>query len=223
MSYNINLSGEEITERLNKADTAVQPVDLETAETALEAQIGDLTTLETTAKTSAVAAINELFQSVSDGKTAVAAAITDMGIDTAAADSFDTMAANIRSITTGITPLVINDSSITPTGSYATSTYYNVDYGVKIGYMSNGDILLSMQGGTTTAYENLNFTLASAPTEVTLLSSSSSWSSSNPAGQLYVCVISGITTPVNIAISMSSYNATYDYATCAITVTEAAA
>lgn len=42
-----------------------------------------------------------LFQSVSNGKTAIAAAITDKGIETAAAATFNTMAANIRAIKSG--------------------------------------------------------------------------------------------------------------------------
>lgn len=32
----------------------------------------------------------------------------------------------------GIQRLVVNDESITPTGSYATSTYYNTTYGVQV-------------------------------------------------------------------------------------------
>ena len=43
-------------------------------------------------------AIDEVFQSVSNGKTLIAAAITDKGIQTAATDSFQTMASNISSL-----------------------------------------------------------------------------------------------------------------------------
>ena len=46
-------------------------------------------------------ATNSLKTSVSDGKTAIAAAVTDKGVNTAASDSFSTMAGNIRSIPTG--------------------------------------------------------------------------------------------------------------------------
>ena len=45
-------------------------------------------------------AIDEVFQSVSNGKTLIAAAITDKGVQTAASDSFSTMATNIRAIDT---------------------------------------------------------------------------------------------------------------------------
>ena len=44
---------------------------------------------------------DELFQSVSNGKSQVAEAITDKGITTSASDTFNQMATNIRSISTG--------------------------------------------------------------------------------------------------------------------------
>lgn len=232
MTYTLNKTGAEIDDLLVKAGTAAQASDLTALETqiettidtevgAVEDLIGDLTGLSTTEQGSVVGAINELFQSASDGKTAIAAAITGEGVKAAAEDSYSTLATKIGQIRGGwLEPLVQNGDSIEPTGTYATSTYYNTTYGVKIGYVANGDILLSMQGGTTTSYENLHFTLTSAPTGVTLTASSSSWDTSNPAGQLYVCVLSGIAAQVEIDIEMASYNSTYDYTTCAITVTE---
>lgn len=47
-------------------------------------------------------AIDELFQSVSEGKSLIAAAVTDKGVETAATDSFATMAGNIGEISDGI-------------------------------------------------------------------------------------------------------------------------
>ena len=47
------------------------------------------------------AKLNEVFQSVSDGKNKIAAAITDKGITTAADATFQTMATNIRKISSG--------------------------------------------------------------------------------------------------------------------------
>lgn len=47
-------------------------------------------------------AVDELFTSVSDGKALVASAITDMGVKTPQDAAFQTLAANIRSIRTGI-------------------------------------------------------------------------------------------------------------------------
>lgn len=116
---------------------------------------------------------------------------------------------------------VINDDSITPTGSYATSTYYNTSYGVKIGYMANGDVILSMRSGTTTAYEVLLFTLASAPSGVTITAHSTPSTTAGPAAAIYACVLSGISGHVTISVAMNGRNSSYDYTTCAITVTEA--
>ena len=48
-------------------------------------------------------AYNSLKTSVSNGKSAVASAITDKGISTSATATFDTMASNIRAISTGVT------------------------------------------------------------------------------------------------------------------------
>lgn len=45
---------------------------------------------------------NDLFQSVSDGKSKIAGAITDKGVNTSATDSFDTMAGNIRKISSSV-------------------------------------------------------------------------------------------------------------------------
>lgn len=121
----------------------------------------------------------------------------------------------------GITPLITNDESITPTGTYATSAYYNTDYGVKVGYMRNGDILVSMQAGTTTAYETLYFTLASAPSGVTITAtynSSSSYVTGAPK-LIYACVISGLTTNATMSIAMDSMSSSYDRTGCAITIT----
>lgn len=183
--------------------------------------IGDVSSLKTDEKTTLVAALNELFTSASNGKSLIAAAITGRGVDTAATDSFAVMAANIESISGGVERLVTNDESITPSGSYATSTYYDTTYGVKVGYCPDGSVLISMKGGTSTSYENLNFTLSSAPSGIAIETSDTDWDTSDPAGNLYVCCLTGITSPVSIAIEMSSRNSTDDYVTCAITVVAA--
>ena len=60
--------------------------------------------------------VNNLFQSVSSGKSKIAGAITDKGVSTSANDTFDTMAGNIRKITTGggsIDPNYVNTSDAT--------------------------------------------------------------------------------------------------------------
>jgi hypothetical protein len=227
----INYTAEQINALLAKAATAAQPADVSKAvDTLQETAIGDLGTLETSAKDSVVDAINENFTSASEGKKTIAAALTGQGQSAAATDTFAVLAGKIGALKPAeyVDPsqycrrLVTNEDSIIPTGSYATSTYYDTTYGVKIGYMANGDILLSMKGGTTTAYEYLQFTAASVPSGVTVdttVPSSNSYVTMM-AGMQQVCVIHGITKPVKIAIDMSSYNATYDYTNCALTITE---
>ena len=130
-------------------------------------------------------------------------------------------ASEIASISTGVEALVANDESISPSGTYANSTYYNTSYGVKIGYMRNGDIILSMQGGTSTAYEGLYFSLGTVPSGVTITeehNTSSSYASAK-AGLIYACVLHGITQKVNISVTMSYRNATVDYTKCEINIT----
>lgn len=130
---------------------------------------------------------------------------------------------NQVTVSPGVSIRVANNGGITPTGTYATSTYYDTAYGVKIGYMSNGDIILSMRGGTSTSYEYLYFALASAPDGVTLTAASkfttSSYVSAAP-GNIYACVISGVTRAVDISLNMSTVNSTYDYTRVDITITE---
>ena len=59
--------------------------------------------------------INQLFQSVSDGKQEIAEAITDKGVTTSANASFDTMASNIRQISTSVPPWYVDTSDATAT------------------------------------------------------------------------------------------------------------
>ena len=64
--------------------------------------------------------VNSLFQSVSNGKSQIAGAITDKGVSTSASDSFNTMANNIRSISSGggsIDPNFVNTGDATATAS----------------------------------------------------------------------------------------------------------
>ena len=185
----------------------------------LSSQIGNLSNLQTSNKENLVAAINETFTSASNGKQIIATAITGMGVATSASDTYQTMANNIQSIETGVKRMVANDTSIVPTGKYATSTYYNTSFGVLISYASNGDVVLTMKGGTTTTYENLYYILDSAPDGVTMEFVRNTGASSTP-GRIYSCVLSNIQTLVNIAIDMNGTNSSTDYTRCGITITE---
>ena len=71
-------------------------------------------------------ATNELKTSVSDGKTAIAAAVTDKGVNTAASDSFSTMATNIGAI------VQLDSSDATATAAKILSGYTAYAKGVKL-------------------------------------------------------------------------------------------
>lgn len=122
----------------------------------------------------------------------------------------------------GLPILIKNDIDITPTGTYATDTSYNTTYGVKVGYLSNGTVMVTMVGGTSTGYENLLFTKASAPSGVTIANITTP-SSSNQTGNLYGCIISGLNlgNKYNMTIAMNTRDASADTVTCAITLTQA--
>lgn len=83
---------------------------------ATAAQLGDLSTLKTSAKGSTVAAINELFQSASDGKSAVAAAVTGKGVAASSSDTFATLSTKIGNIS--------KDATAAPGDVLAGKTYY---------------------------------------------------------------------------------------------------
>lgn len=194
-SYTIPLTGEQIQQLLES--------------------IGDVNNLSTSEKNTLVAAINEIFTSVSNGKSLVAAAITDMGVDTAATDSFSTMADNIRQLG-GPAALV---KSLSFTGAYATSTYFTESTSAVFG-ATDGRLALIMENGSSTAYENLHFTLASGSLG-TLDGQSTYRYTSGSTGTYYAAILSGISAPVNLTVTMGSVNRSYDYVNCEIMVSAA--
>ena len=190
-------------------------------------KVGNLSALATTAKSSMVAAVNELFTSASNVKSTIAAAITGAGVATSASASSAQMATNIGQIPSVarqgyIYPYVRNGESITPTGTYATTSYIDLDFGVKVGYKANGDVLLLMKAKTSTSYEYLDFALASGSMSGVTLTTQDMSASSNATGKpdcIYGCVLSGISQNCNIAVACGSVNSTYDWVKCTITVT----
>lgn len=143
--------------------------------------------------------------------------ISANGTYTASSDGFNGYKQVVVDVT-GIKQIIANDGSIVPTGTYATAAYYNIEYGVKIGYMANGDVMISMKNGTSTAYENLYFYAALLPSGVTL-DAPSTFSASNVVGMTFVGIISGLTGSANIAIDMSTRNSSTDYVRCDLTIT----
>lgn len=85
-------------------------------------------------------AIDELFQSVSEGKSLIAAAVTDKGVETAATDSFATMAGNIGQISGG-TQLESVSLSVNMTYGLWSNLYY---YSIVDGYTKLATQLATM-------------------------------------------------------------------------------
>lgn len=82
--------------------------------------------------------LSEVFQSVSNGKSLIAAAITDKGVETAADDTFQTMATNIGNIQTGggsgiTSPIILQvyyNDTFSRNASHDARWYFNIP-GVK--------------------------------------------------------------------------------------------
>lgn len=145
--------------------------------------------------------------------------ITENGVYTASNENLD----GYKQVTVdvnggGIEQLIQNDTSITPTGTYATSVYYDTSYGVKVGYMSNGDVMVSMENGTSSSYQTLRFTEESLPSGVTLYAPASTGFSfgSTVHKTAYCCIISGLTAVAKLGINMKARS--NSYTTCAITI-----
>lgn len=124
-------------------------------------------------------ATNELKTSVSDGKTAIAAAVTDKGVNTAASDSFSTMASNIRSIT-GKGPIAVSYNYLSFTLINDTSFKITSDYfsGMKSLYDSGRRLQMSIPIHATYMGSD-NFSSASGNDIISFLNGATSYSSSN--------------------------------------------
>lgn len=226
----INYTAAEINALLGAAQTAEQPDDVNSkistavsdAVSGVNNTIGDLTQLKTADKDSVVDAVNENFTSASEGKAKIAAALLAKGQSAAATDTFDALAGDIGNLQPAnyvdpsamIQRHITNDTAVSVTGTYATSTYYNTDFGVKVGYCPNGDITITMRSGTSTTYENLAFFKLFEISGVDVIKSSESWGTTNPAGQIYSCIITGLTVDARLEINMDERNGTYDYVRC---------
>jgi len=112
----------------------------------------------------------------------------------------------------------VNSFSIT--GTYATSTYYTAA-GSGYAVLPNGNVIIFIQGGTSTSYEHIYFNLTSNTANVTKVAGwdISSWDTGDPTKVIYACIIGGITGKIDISINLSTVNSSYDYVRADVTIT----
>lgn len=111
-----------------------------------------------------------------------------------------------------ITPFI---TSISVTGAYATSTYYNTEFGIQIGYLNNSDIVVMIRGGTSSSYEHINVEMGDLPDGVSINGEEGTAfynGSSDDTGYMYAQIFRGFdaSSTYSMTVSMDSRNSTYD-------------
>lgn len=160
--------------------------------------------------------ILEKLQAVLDSKNAIKQALINKGRNPS--NILASYANEIDSIQLGIPKLY---GTLSFSGTYATSEYINQS-GCRMGCNENGEVFIILRAGTSTAYENIVFNLASAPAGISLLqTTTTATSSSNTAGNHYGCCLVGVTKKINVAVALDTRNATNDYVRADLIVTYA--
>lgn len=111
---------------------------------------------------------------------------------------------------------------LTFSGTYATSTYYTAAGCSLAVDKQKGMAFITIQGGTSTTYENIYFAATSLPSGVTMLTppGNTNFGTGGSTQRYYTAVLTGITGKINVAVSMNTRAGTnYDAAQCALTVT----
>lgn len=159
--------------------------------------------------------VSEKLQAIVSSKAAIKQALIDKGRNPS--DVLSTYAGEINDIVLGILNLC---GTLTFTGTYASPTYFT-ESGCRMGCNSSGEVFLIVQGGTGSAYENVIFNLAAAPSGITMAQTPLYTNASNPIGVHYGCVLIGVTAKINIAVNFDTINSSYDYVRANLTVTYA--
>lgn len=114
--------------------------------------------------------------------------------------------------------------NLTFSGTYATSTYYTASGSFLTVDKDTGRAFITIQGGTSTSYENIYFSAASLPSGVTMLTppGDTNFGTNGSAQRYYTAVLTGVTGKINVAVAMNTRAGTsYDAVQCALTVTYA--
>ena len=112
-------------------------------------------------------------------------------------------------------------NSFTINGDYASSTYYTAA-GSGYAIMANGNVVIFIQGGTSTSYEHIYFnanSLTGATAGVGF--GISDWDTSDPAQVVYACTLTGVSAGRAITVALDNVNSTDDYVRANITVANA--
>ena len=214
---------EEILEAVNAIP---EPIILEKPKISVDGDIGLITATandkSATYQMSTQAAIT--ITPGTSNKTAVLKGRYTTGVITVAGDA-DLKADNIKS---GVNIFGVTGTSwagsLTFSGTYATSTYYTAAGCSLAVDKDTGMAFITIQGGTSSTYENIYFAATSLPSGVTMLTQPdyTNYGTGGDTKCYYTAVLTGVTGKINVAVDMSSRSGTsYDAVQCALTVTYA--
>ena len=158
------------------------------------------------------ASLAALFEAIADAIRAKTGSTADI-----VAENFPEEIANIPTGTSG--GLKVNSIVTTSSGTTDRNTsVYHGNYWAAID--DSGNLLLVVEGGTSTSYESIRFMATSLPEGITLVNQSYYSYASMGAGLAYVAVFSGLTKSVDITLDFYDVYASTDYVYCGVTITE---
>lgn len=111
---------------------------------------------------------------------------------------------------------ITNDENVTVAG---TTAAIDTTYGVKVGYCSNGDVIISTKAPSTGRYYVSKYQLVSAPDGVTIKTVTPTASYVQYTNYMDCCVISGLKKEAVLGVNIST---SYSNTTIKITLTEGA-
>ena len=110
--------------------------------------------------------------------------------------------------------------SLTLSGSKVSATYVT-EAGCSLAVDPiRGMAFVTIQGGTSSSYENIYFQKGSLPSGVTFLTTQTyGGPTSGSTSRYFTAAFTGITGKINVEVVLDTYNGTYDYVTAVLNVT----